>query len=172
MSHVKVKIALLMLSTFLVAGVAAALPWDRDMYEQESLMSNEVARNPVKGTVPLGRRPFTLSTDDADKQLSNPTPVSLDSVWRGQRVYNSNCSTCHGLKGDAKAPVGAQLPVPNLLDAFYKQRTDGRIFGVIYHGGAVMPRYGYKFSTREIWDIVNYVRFLQGREVEGMKRPQ
>ena len=168
----KVKIVSFILSTLLVVGAAQALPWDRDMYEQESLVANEVARNPVKGTVPLGRKPFTLTTEEADKQLTNPTPFALDSVWRGQRVYNSNCSTCHGVKGDAKAPTGALLPVPNLLEAFYKERTDGRVFGIVYNGGAVMPRYGYKFSPREIWDVVNYLRFLQGRDVEGMKRPQ
>ena len=147
--------------------VAKALPWDVDMFRQESLQANEVARNPVKGTVPIGRTVFHMTTEEADAKLKNTEPYTLDSVWRGQRVFNSNCATCHGAKGDAQSPVGKQLPVPNLLEDFYKGRSDGRIFGVVRNGGAVMPKYGFKFSDREIWDAINYVRFLQGRAVDS-----
>ena len=67
-------------SFLLAANSAFALPWDFDMYRQESLQSNEVARAPVKGTVPLGRRPFTLTLEEAEKGLSNPVPFSLYSA--------------------------------------------------------------------------------------------
>ncbi len=159
----------------LFGSSAHALPWDQDMFSQESLQSNEVVRSPVKGTVALGHKPFTMTADEAEKSLQNPQPVTVHSVWRGQRLYNANCLTCHGKTLDGKGPVGASgaLPVPNLLEDFYKNRTDGRMFAVIHHGGAAMPRYGYKFSEREHWDIVNYVRFLQGlKDVPGMKRPE
>ena len=168
----RVAFAAVMLGT---VSSAHALPWDQDMYSQESLQSNEVARAPVKGTVAIGQRPFKMSADDADQGLQNPQPATLHSVWHGQRLYNANCLTCHGKKGDAKSPIGASgaLPVPNLLEDFYKKRGDGRFYAVIHNGGAAMPRYGYKFSPQEYWDIINYVRFLQGvKDVPGMKRPE
>jgi len=168
-------IALLTFAVLSIAPAASALPWDQDMFSQESLQSNEVARSPVKGTVAVGHKPFTMNADDADKNLQNPEAPTKASVWRGQRLYNANCLTCHGKKLDGKGPVGASgaLPVPNLLEDFYKKRGDGRIFAVIQNGGAAMPRYGFKFSEREHWDIVNYVRFLQGlKDVPGMKRPE
>jgi mono/diheme cytochrome c family protein len=158
-----------------VAQPASAAPWDFDMYRQQSLQSNEVGRAPVKGTVPLGKKPFTMTADEADKALQNPTPATLNSAWRGQRLYTANCSPCHGKKADAQSPLGAtkQLPIPNLLEDFYKNRSDGRIYAVIQNGGAVMPRYGFKFSEQEHWDVVNYLRFLQGvKDIPGMKRPE
>ena len=155
------------------AGSAHALPWDQDMFSQESLKANEITRAPVKGTVAVGRKPFRMTADEADTQLTNPTPISRDSAWRGRRLYSSNCLPCHGKTGDGKGPVGGKIPVPNLLEDFYKNRSDGRIFAVIHNGGALMPRYGFKFSESEHWDIVNYLRFLQGtKEAPGLKRPE
>lgn len=178
------KLSHLLRRVFLLAAVsvtghglmpvtASALPWDVDMFSQESLRSNEVARNPVKGTVPVGYEPFTMTNDEASEKLQNPVEASTDSVWRGQRLFNANCVPCHGRKGDGKGPVGPLVAAPNLLEDFYKKRTDGRIYAVMQNGGAAMPRYGYKFSTREHWDVVNYLRFLQGlKEVPSVTRPE
>jgi mono/diheme cytochrome c family protein len=46
---------------------------------------------------------------------------------------------------------------------FYKSRPDGFIYGTVKHGGAVMPTYGENIPEKEIWDVVNYIRFLQGK---------
>ncbi|MBP9837510.1 MAG: c-type cytochrome [Proteobacteria bacterium] len=154
--------SLVIISILLSASTAQALPWDVDMFSQESLQSNEVVRAPAKGTVPLGEIKFNMKTEEADGKLANPVKADLNSVWRGQRLYNANCATCHGTTLDKKGPLAATLPVPNLGDDFYKKESDGRIFAVIHNGGAVMPRYGYKFSTSEKWDIINYLRVLQG----------
>ncbi|MFN8390930.1 MAG: cytochrome c [Bdellovibrionota bacterium] len=162
-------------SLLALASSASAAPWDVDMYRQQSLQANEVGRSPVKGTVAIGEKPFTMTAEEADKRLSNPVPATVNSAWRGQRLYTANCSPCHGIHADAKSPIAntKQLPIPNLLEDFYKNRSDGRIFAVIHNGGAVMPRYGFKFSEQEHWDVVNYLRFLQGvKDIPGMKRPE
>ena len=152
---------------------AKALPWDIDLFSQQSLQSNEITRSPASGTVPIGYRAFGLTKEEADKNLQNPVSPTLSSMMRGRRLYSANCLTCHGPKGDGKGPVAASLPVPNLLEEFYKKRSEGYIFAVIHLGGAVMPRYGYKFSEGEHWDIVNYVKFLQGlKPVPAMKLPE
>jgi S-disulfanyl-L-cysteine oxidoreductase SoxD len=153
----------------LSAAPAKALPWDIDMYRQPSLKPNEAARSPVKGTVPVGRIPFTMTTDEAEKKLQNPVPADADSLWMGERTWASNCAICHGLRADGQSRVGKLMAAPSLLDDLYKARTDGRIFGVIQNGGVNMPRYGYKFSTKQSWDAVNYLRYLQGRHPEAGK---
>ena len=159
-------------STLVLSGTAAALPWDIDMYRQESYQSNEMVRAPVPGTVPVGHKPFTMSIQDADTKLENPVAFDRMSVWRGKRLWNANCLTCHAADASGKSKVAESfVGIPDLLTDLYSQRSDGRIFAVIYHGQNAMPRYGYKFSAQEQWDIINYLRFLQGRDVEGMKRP-
>ncbi len=157
----------------LLSNKASALPWDIDMYKQESYKANEIARAPAKGTVPLGFTPFKMTNDEAGEKLKNPQVFGTNSVWRGQRLYNANCWACHGKTGVGDGPVGLEgsLGVPNLLTDFYKNSPEGKVFGVIYNGGSNMPRYGFKFSHAEIWDIVNYLKFLQGKDVGGMKRP-
>lgn len=158
----------------LFSNKANALPWDVDMYKQESLKANEVARSPVKGTVPRGFKPFNMTNEEAGEKLTNPREANQDSIWHGQRLYNANCWTCHGPAAAGKGPVGMEgsLGVPNLLLDVYKDSPDGKVFGVIYNGGSNMPRYGYKFSHTEIWDIVNYLRFLQDKQqADGVKKP-
>lgn len=160
----------LSISLFFASHVHA-LPWDVDMYKQQSYKPGELARAPVEGTVPVGFKPFTMTIDEAEAQLENPVLFSKDSVIRGKRLYSSNCTPCHGPSGNAEGPVGPLMAVPSLLTDFYKQKKDGRIYGVIKIGGSNMPRYGFKFSEREHWDLVNYIRFLQGRDVAGLTRP-
>jgi mono/diheme cytochrome c family protein len=151
---------------FLAKETALALPWDQDLFRQQSYQANEMARAPMPGTVPLGHHPFMLTLEEAETGLKNPVPFTGDSLARGRRLYSANCIPCHGEKGDGAGPVGKAMGVPDILQDFYKNRADGRVYAVIMLGGANMPRYGYKFSEYERWDIVNYLRFLQGKELQ------
>lgn len=158
---------------FLLLGLPRplfALPWDTDMYSQQSLKSNEVARAPVKGTVPRGRADFLMTAEEMEKQ-ENPVIFNTETVLRGRRLWNSNCAVCHNVDATGGTTVGSQMGVPNITLDFYKDKPDGKAFAVIHHGQGNMPRYGYKFSIEEHWALVNYLRFLQGREVSGVERP-
>jgi len=73
---------------------------------------------------------------------------------------------CHGVNGNANAPVGKAMAVPNILNEVYGDKPDGSIYGILMNGGSNMPRYGYKFSEEDRWHIVNYVRFLQGKKIQ------
>ena len=165
---------LLLAVSFLMPTSVCALPWDIDMYRQQSLKANEIARNPAEGSVQLGRRPRQPETPEEIDQVSNPVPFGKESVRRGARTWRSNCYPCHGRDAAGGGPVAAHfVGIPNLLGDLYKQRSDGHVFGVIYFGQNSMPRYGYKFSDQQQWDVVNYLRFLQGiKSVEGMSPPE
>ena len=155
------------------SSTVAALPWDIDLYRQQSLKSNEIARSPVKGTVPVGFIPFNMTIEEAEKNLTNPVPFEENSVWRGQRLWGNQCSACHGVKGDSGHFVGKAVAAPNLLEERFKAYTDGRVYATIYYGIRSMPRYGYKLSEGERWDIVNYLKFLQGKQtVSTVKKPE
>jgi mono/diheme cytochrome c family protein len=142
---------------------ALALPWDIDMYSQQSLKANEIARAPVEGTIPLGYAPFTMTIEEADKNLNNPVPSSPNTLWRGKRLWSAQCSSCHGLDAKSKTNIGKLLGAPNLTEERFQSYSDGKIYGTIVWGIRTMPRYGYKLSDEERWDIVNYFKNLQGR---------
>ncbi len=171
MGHSSLRPSMYLTLSILIPSLAGALPWDRDLARQQSFQANELTRAPAEGTVPIGYKPWRLTTDEAEKTLQNPIEFSKDSVWRGQRLWSANCLTCHGKLGAGDGPVGAQMAAPDLITDLYRGKSDGRNYGVLMNGGSNMPRYGFKFTENERWDVINYLRFLQGRDVEGIARP-
>jgi len=101
--------------------------------------------------------------------IPNPVPVDSASVSRGRIQYQINCAVCHGPSGMGDGPVakiGMQsglVPPPigpgsNAANTL----TDGYIFGIIRNGRAAMPTYN-RIEEPARWDIVNYVRSLEGK---------
>ena len=154
------------------------------MFVTDNLRTGSIMRPRVAGTVARGESEFNAAVglevpsensmrmpffgDQRQKLVNekNPVPTTKASINNGKRQFSVNCGPCHGSYTDEGHQIGAyqeasKFPVPNLADQVYAERTDGHIFGYIYFGGAIMPRYGWKLSKNEIWDIVNYVRNLQ-----------
>jgi mono/diheme cytochrome c family protein len=99
--------------------------------------------------------------------LANPVPATAESLARGKVVYERMCGVCHGPAGNPQeSPI---LPKLQLMMAFplatggATLRSDGYIFGMITVGRGVMPPYGHQVTYYDRWNVVNYVRQLQGR---------
>ena len=93
----------------------------------------------------------------------NPVPADARSLENGRKSYQINCSVCHGPDGSGNGP-GVRyglVPFP-LTSAQTVGRSDGYIWGMIRNGRGLMPTYN-RIPDMERWDIVNYVRGLQGR---------
>jgi mono/diheme cytochrome c family protein len=105
----------------------------------------------------------TLATIDSMSGIRNPVPVSEASLVNGRKYFQINCAVCHGDNGDGRAG-GARfgLFVWPLTTEVAMARTDGYIFGMIRNGRNNMPSYN-RIEERDRWDVVNYVRALQGR---------
>ena len=104
-------------------------------------------------------------TIDSMAAIANPVPADARSLLNGRKYYAINCAVCHGDQGRGDGPVvakgfpgiplvGAASPAPG--------RTDGYIWGIIRNGRGLMPPYN-RIEELERWDVVNYVRGLQGR---------
>lgn len=100
---------------------------------------------------------------DSFAALPNPNPVSDSSLANGRRYYQVNCAVCHGDGGMGNGPATKYgVPGISLMTDMTKARTDGYIYGMIRNGRGSMPSYN-RIEEPDRWDVVNYVRGLQGR---------
>ncbi len=101
--------------------------------------------------------------DSVAALVSNPTPVSEASLANGRKFYQVNCAVCHGDKGagDGGATKYGMVPMPIVTDAT-KARSDGYLFAIMRNGRGAMPPYN-RIEEMDRWDVVNYVRALQGQ---------
>ena len=100
---------------------------------------------------------FFLSSMPGLGQSTDPGPqpkASAADLALGERTYGSQCSFCHGPKGEGA--VGPALAVPRIRRA----PTDAALFQVIREGiaGTQMPP--STLSTPTVWQLVAYVRSL------------
>ena len=103
------------------------------------------------------------ATVDSMSGIANPTAPNDSSLANGRRHFQINCSVCHGDNGSGNGPATKYgMPAINLLTDITKNRTDGYIYGMIRNGRGLMPTYD-RIEEMDRWDVVNYVRALQGR---------
>jgi len=159
--------------------VLTACSWFTDFKEQPKIDPWESADTvgmrgnpqnsvPVYGTSAPGYAVSRLAlpgTIDSMPSIPNPVAPDARSLANGRKYYTINCAVCHGYEGKGDGPVvakgfpgiplvGAASPAPG--------RTDGYIWGMIRNGRGLMPTYN-RIEEYDRWDIVNYVRGLQGR---------
>lgn len=120
---------------------------------------------PITGSIAPG---FAVSyssnpaTIDSMAGLRNPVAPDSASLENGRKYYAINCVVCHGVAGagDGPATKYGVFPFP-LATGPARGRTDGYIFGMIRNGRGNMPSYN-RIEEKDRWDVVNYVRALQG----------
>lgn len=120
---------------------------------------------PLDGTaVPAWQVSYapTLAAIDSMAGIQNPVPVTDASLANGRKYFEINCAVCHGSNGDGQTPNTRYgiISIP-LNSQLTRDRTDGYIFGMIRNGRNTMPSYN-RIEERDRWDVVNYVRALQG----------
>ena len=175
------------MSAKLVSRLAVALPivllsacsWFTDFKQQPKIdpwessdtvgfRANPQMSVPTVGTAAPGfeynRLPMP-QTIAAMASIPNPVPADSASVNRGRVEFQINCAVCHGPLGMANGPatkygmagiaIGAGSNAANNL-------TDGYIFGMIRNGRGLMPPYN-RIEESDRWDIVNYLRTIQGK---------
>ncbi len=105
------------------------------------------------------------ATVDSMSGLANPHVVSEESLANGRIYYSINCAMCHGELGDGNGSMKQLNPAygyaPSLLTDQAMNRSDGYLWGMMRNGRGIMPSYS-RIEESDRWDVVNYVRGLQG----------
>lgn len=129
-------------------------------------------REPAKNTVARGQYDFAkydmkVSNEsyEASASLSNPLPASARNIAEGNRLYNINCTPCHGDKGAGDGTIvaaGKFPPPPDYNSDRIKTTPDGKMFYSIKYGKNLMGAYGTVLTPEQIWQVVHYIHSLNG----------
>ena len=112
------------------------------------------------------------TTVDSMSGLANPTPATAASLANGRMYYQINCAVCHGDRGMGDGPVTKYgMPGIGIAGDATRARSDGYIYGMIRNGRGMMPTYN-RIEEMDRWDVVNYVRALQGGPGAGVPTGQ
>jgi mono/diheme cytochrome c family protein len=105
--------------------------------------------------------------------LKNPVASTPESLATGKRIYDSNCSACHGNMAQGAVRAGTVISIieeqngrqpPDLTDDRWDYgSSDGDIFTVVKRGlpPTMMPGFDGGIADNDIWSIVNYLRSLR-----------
>ncbi len=108
------------------------------------------------------KEPETPSAKDAASAIQVERPFSTESLIRGVRLYQANCSECHGPEAqghpDWQNPqLVAAPPLDGTGNAWKRNKQD--LIAVIKngtsrHGESVMPAWKGRLSDQDIEDII------------------
>jgi len=121
---------------------------------------------PPEGSIARGHKPYRIETvEEAEAKLVNPLPRTRAVLERGQKVYNNNCTVCHGPRGLGDGPIVDPYPIPKSLQSENMLKwKDGHLFHVITAGQGIMPSYAQQIAPEDRWAAIHYVRALQRAE--------
>ena len=151
-----------------IAGSSYALPFNDDMVDNQ-IKIGQMMRPPPAGAIAQGvldgDYPLHIEKKEDVAGYVNPKKGNKDAIFVGKRLFQVNCSPCHGnLEKTPYEPgvAGKFIGAPDLTAQMDKDRTDGSNYGTIHFGGmALMPAYDWKLSPDEHWNIVSYLRSVQ-----------
>jgi cytochrome c5 len=145
---------------FFENGVSSQLPPAGTVARAKPTMVNNEAVYPYEDSaVFTGHVPGTTNFVE-----TNPFPVTMPLLKRGQERFNIYCSPCHGREADGNGitkKLGVMMTVANLQDPRIVKFTDGEIFHVITNGRNTMGAYGPNVPAEDRWAIIAYLRALQ-----------
>jgi mono/diheme cytochrome c family protein len=102
------------------------------------------------------------------KEERSPLKPTPDVIRRGQSLFQTNCTRCHGPEGKGNGPDSdhaADLTDP-LRDSI---NTEGVLFYKVWNGHAIqlrvqiddMPAFKDKLSREDVWALVELLKVLR-----------
>lgn len=139
-----------------------------ESYAADPALGGTTLLTPPDGTIARGASLVRYEATPADavragEELTAPRADAAD-VQRGQRVFQTFCTPCHGAGGAGDGTVVARgfPPPPSLLAPHARGLKDGQLFHILTYGQLNMPSYAGQIDAADRWRAIAYVRQLQG----------
>ena len=106
-----------------------------------------------------------------------PPPSNLqESIAEGDKLYAGDCSMCHGSDGHTLSDSGRWMypRASDLTSPLVQRYSDRELFWIVKNGIRLsgMPAFGRVESEEHIWNLVNYLRTMQGSAHPKSEPPQ
>lgn len=108
-------------------------------------------------SMPVFASDWQKKVPEADRSTPSPLANDANAAAAGAQTYAQKCAKCHGANGEGKGSH------PSLRTQKMQDATPGELNWVITHGTGMhgMPGFG-KLSETERWQLVSYIKSLQG----------
>ncbi len=153
----------------ILSDMVEAVP--AEAYSKNAVLPNaQVLQSAPAGTVALGQQLFLYDKTEEDSvraglELKNPYPKSSERLERGKWIYDNFCLACHGVTGEGDGQLIPKYPnPPAFLDKRLVSMPDGQMFHSITLGRKDMPAHRSQISAEDRWNVILYVRELQGQK--------
>ena len=96
----------------------------------------------------------------------NPTPDTVTSVDQGAVLYDATCARCHGAeyRGDGPDAGTTEVPPSSLISGLLATHSDSELYTWIRDGlPGGMPGSGTTLTDAQRWDLVNFLRGINGQ---------
>lgn len=102
---------------------------------------------------------------DKAAAATNPQKTgSAESIKEGKALFAKHCQSCHGKTGMGDGTKASELKTEpgDFSKATFQSQSDGSIYFKISEGRDDMPSFKKKMNdSKDIWDVVNYIRTLK-----------
>jgi mono/diheme cytochrome c family protein len=85
----------------------------------------------------------------------------------GEELYKANCSTCHGLTGEADTPAGQALKARSLKSPEVQEKSDAQLLAIAKKGKGQMPPWGDVLTDSQLKNVIAYIHTLQKSKIEA-----
>ena len=123
----------------------------------------------------LARTMRSLAVPRADRNRTNPLPLTAEVFASAKAHWADHCASCHANDGSGDTAIGKGLfpKAPDMRLAPTQSLTDGELFYIIENGIRLtgMPAWGSGSpdSANDTWELVHVIRALPRLSAEDLE---
>jgi cytochrome c len=130
---------------------------DKSFEPDQKYLSNSISNQEVRYTYLYKKN--NEGYEIAGIELKNPLPATKNNLDHGKQIFEGHCAHCHGLTGNADAPmvIKGKYPPPPPFRIRLLTINEGKMFHSITLGKNYMPAHADELSVEERWQVITYI---------------